>query len=207
MKMTFRWFGQSDPVNLKYIRQIPGMTGVVSAVYSVQPGREWPMAEIQGLKEIINQNGLEFEVVESVPVHEDIKLGVPSRDKYIENYIKTIRNLGSSGVRVICYNFMPVFDWTRSDLNHIMEDGSSNLIYESEKIVGSVVCFRDISDQRITQLELIKAKETAEYATRAKSIFLANMSHEIRTPMNAIIGMAYLALQTDLTSRQYDYIS
>lgn len=134
MKMTFRWFGNEDPVKLDYIRQIPGMTGVVTAVYSVPVGDIWPEEEIIRLKKQVEDNGLEMEVIESVPVHEDIKLGRNTREQYIENYKENIRLLAKHGVKCICYNFMPVFDWTRSQLDHKLEDGSSALIYYKEDI-------------------------------------------------------------------------
>ncbi|NLW43228.1 MAG: mannonate dehydratase [Tissierellia bacterium] len=134
MKMTFRWFGNEDPVKLDYIRQIPGITGVVTAVYSVPVGDVWPEEEIIRLKKQVEDNGLEMEVIESVPVHEDIKLGRNTREQYIENYKENIRLLAKHGVKCICYNFMPVFDWTRSQLDHKLEDGSSALIYYKEDI-------------------------------------------------------------------------
>lgn len=134
MKMTFRWFGNEDPVKLDYIRQIPGITGVVTAVYSVPVGDIWPEEEIIRLKKQVEDNGLEMEVIESVPVHEDIKLGRNTREQYIENYKENIRLLAKHGVKCICYNFMPVFDWTRSQLDHKLEDGSSALIYYKEDI-------------------------------------------------------------------------
>ncbi len=130
MKLTFRWYGKDDKVTLDNIRQIPGMTGVVSAIYDIPVGEIWPLAKIQLLKQEIQQHNLEFEVIESVPVHEDIKLGLPTRDKYINNYQQNIVNLAQAGVKVICYNFMPVFDWTRSSLAKPLPDGSTALVYE-----------------------------------------------------------------------------
>ena len=86
MEMTFRWYGESDPISLEYIRQIPGMKGIVSAIYDIPVGEVWPLEKIQALKSSIEAKGLELSVIESVPVHEDIKTGKPTRDKYIENY-------------------------------------------------------------------------------------------------------------------------
>ena len=131
MKMTFRWYGDDDPVTLDKIRQIPGMTGIVSAVYDVPVGEVWPVERIRALKETINAAGLAFEVVESVPVHEDIKLGKPSRDRLIANYCETLRNLGAEGIEVVCYNFMPVFDWTRTNLATVLPDGSNALSFNA----------------------------------------------------------------------------
>lgn len=134
MKMTFRWYGESDRIPLSYIRQIPGMSGVVSAVYNVPAGEVWPVEEIRRLKTLANESGLEFEVVESVPVHEDIKRGAPTAAKYIQNYAETIRRLGAEGVKVVCYNFMPVFDWMRSDLARRRADGSLVLAYDEPAV-------------------------------------------------------------------------
>ena len=134
MKMTFRWYGAKDPVTLNHIRQIPGMTGVVTALYSISVGETWDEASILAQKKLCNDAGLEMEVIESVPVHEEIKLGSPARDRYIENYKQTIRNLGKAGVKVICYNFMPVFDWVRSELKYQTPDGSNCLAYKQATV-------------------------------------------------------------------------
>lgn len=130
MKMSFRWYGDSDPVSLEYIRQIPGVENIVSAVYDVPVGEVWPVENIQKLKARIESSGLKFEVVESVPVHEDIKLGKPSRDRLIDNYCQTLRNLAPCGIKVVCYNFMPVFDWTRTTLEMELPDGSKTLGFD-----------------------------------------------------------------------------
>ena len=135
MKMIFRWFGENDDsVSLEEIKQIPGMTGVVSALADIPVGEVWPLNRIKELKNKINRAGLELEVIESVNVHEDIKLGLTSRDKYIENYKITLKNLASEGIKVVCYNFMPVFDWLRSDLAEELEDGSTTMAYDEEWI-------------------------------------------------------------------------
>lgn len=134
MKLTFRWYGNDDPVKLDHIRQIPGMTGIVSAIYDIPVGEVWPLEKIKALKENVINKNLELEVIESVPVHEDIKLGLESRDQYIENYKTTIKHLAAEGVKVICYNFMPVFDWTRSHLAHPLEDGSTTLVYYKKQV-------------------------------------------------------------------------
>lgn len=134
MQMTFRWYGDDDPVKLWQIRQIPGVTGIVSAVYDVPVGEEWPLERILELKRKVEAAGLQLSLIESVPVHEHIKLGLPDRDRLIDNYGRTLRNLGKAGVPVVCYNFMPVFDWTRSQLDYELEDGSTALIYEEEVV-------------------------------------------------------------------------
>ncbi|MCT8137114.1 mannonate dehydratase [Anaerobacillus sp. CMMVII] len=131
MRMTFRWFGEgNDTVSLKHIKHIPGVEGIVWSLHDLAAGVEWPMDKILEVKKQADEVGLNIDVVESVNIHEDIKLGLPTRDEYIENYKKTIKKLGKVGVKVICYNFMPVFDWTRTDLFKELEDGSTALFYE-----------------------------------------------------------------------------
>lgn len=134
LKMTFRWYGTDDPVTLDKIRQIPGMTGVVTAVYSVPPGEVWPISEIDRMVSMAQAKGLNAEVIESVPVHEDIKLRRGNYRLYIDNYKENIRRLAKAGVKCICYNFMPVFDWTRSRLDQQLSDGSKALVYYKNDI-------------------------------------------------------------------------
>lgn len=112
------------------------MSGVVTAVYDTPVGEVWEESKIARLKSLCDEAGLEMEVIESVPVHEDIKLGKPSRDKFIANYAQTIRNLGKFGVKCICYNFMPVFDWLRTDLKRKNADGSTCLCYKHETLLS-----------------------------------------------------------------------
>ena len=135
MKMTFRWYGEDDPITLDEIRQIPGMQGIVTAIYDIPVGEAWPLDRILKLKEKIESCGLELSVIESVPVHEDIKMGCGNRDLYIENYCTTLKNLSIAGIDCVCYNFMPVFDWTRSDLHHRLPDGSYALSYDEETVL------------------------------------------------------------------------
>ena len=134
MKMTFRWYGPKDPITLDKIRQIPGMTGVVTALYTIPVGEIWDLESILSLKKLVNDAGLEMEVIESVPVHEEIKLGSAERDRLIDNYCQTIRNLSKAGVKVVCYNFMPVFDWVRSELKFVTADGSNCLAYDQRTV-------------------------------------------------------------------------
>ncbi|MCI8372143.1 MAG: mannonate dehydratase [Lachnospiraceae bacterium] len=134
MKMSFRWYGDDDPVTLTNIRQIPNMYSIVTAVYDVPVGEIWSRESIADLKKKTEDAGLAFEVIESVPVHEDIKLGKDTRDRYIENYKENIRRLGEAGVKCICYNFMPVFDWTRTQLDHELDDKSTSLVYYQEQV-------------------------------------------------------------------------
>lgn len=134
MKLSFRWYGPDDPVTLDKIRQIPNMNSVVTAVYDVPPGEIWSDESIDALKKQVEDSGLVMDVIESVPVHEDIKLGRPSRDRYIANYCENIRRLGKAGVRCICYNFMPVFDWTRTQLDKPQADGATALAYDARQL-------------------------------------------------------------------------
>lgn len=137
MRMSFRWFGtKDDPVTLQQIRQIPGVDTVVGALYDVPVGEVWPEDEIVDLKAQIEAAGLRFDVVESVNVHDDIKIGLPSRDRYIENYCTTIERLGRAGVSVICYNFMPVFDWLRTELARPLPDGSTAMAFDATAVEG-----------------------------------------------------------------------
>ncbi|HEV8382068.1 MAG TPA: mannonate dehydratase [Gemmatimonadales bacterium] len=127
---TFRWFGPGDAIPLASIRQIPGVRGVVSALYDVPVGAAWTTERLGSLKARIEDAGLSFAVVESIPVHEDIKLGRPSRDRWIDAYCASVGALGELGIPVLCYNFMPVFDWMRTDLAHRLPDGSTALAYD-----------------------------------------------------------------------------
>ncbi len=152
MKMTFRWYGEGrDSVSLKQIRQIPGCTGLMGLLDDKAAGEVWREEEIRAYIEHIHAAGLECEVIESVNVHEDIKLGLPSRDRYIENYIASIRNLAKYGVKVIVYNFMPVLDWLRTDLARVIPEDGSNSLYYDEADLGEM-----------TPLEIVR--KTAEGA-------------------------------------------
>lgn len=134
MKLSFRWYGEDDKVTLQNIRQIPGMHSIVTAVYDVPVGDVWSTESIAKLKQQIESSGLHFDVIESIPVHEDIKLGKDTRDALIENYCENIRRVAEAGVKCICYNFMPVFDWTRTQLDHELPDGSTTLVYYQEQV-------------------------------------------------------------------------
>ena len=135
MKMTFRWYGEKfDSVKLWQIRQIPGMTGIITTLYDTKPGDEWDADAIARMKKTVEDAGLELSGIESVNIHDAIKVGAPERDRYIQSYINTIRKLGQADIHMICYNFMPVFDWTRSDLAKMRADGSTVLAYDQEKI-------------------------------------------------------------------------
>ncbi|WP_090121728.1 mannonate dehydratase [Kosakonia arachidis] len=135
MQMTMRWFGAvEDKIPLEYIRQVPGVEGVVGALYDVPVGEVWPKEKINALAGQVRDAGLKMEVIESVNIHDDIKIGLPSRDRLIANYHQTIRNLAEVGVKVICYNFMPVFDWMKTEMNYVLPDGSLTMAFEKKGI-------------------------------------------------------------------------
>lgn len=133
MKMIFRWYGEGDDsITLGHIKQIPGVEGVAWSLHDKMAGEPWEMERILEVKKQCDKYDLNMDVVESVNVHDDIKLGYDTRDSYIEIYKDTIRKLSKAGVKVICYNFMPVFDWTRTDLYHPVGDGSNAMFYENK---------------------------------------------------------------------------
>ncbi len=137
MQMTMRWFGSKhDSVKLDQIRQVPGVKGVITTLYDTAPGEAWKTEDIKALKAEVEAHGLKISGIESVNIHDAIKIGTPDREEYIENYITTLERLGQEGIRMVCYNFMPVFDWTRTELFHPNEDGSTSMYYEKDKIMA-----------------------------------------------------------------------
>ena len=135
MEMTLRWFGSKyDTVELWQIRQIPGVKSVITTLYNKQPGEVWEQNEIMALRKEIAGDGLKIAGIESVNVSDAIKAATPERDQHIDNYIKTLENLGKEGIHLVCYNFMPVFDWTRTELARKREDGSTVLAYTKEAV-------------------------------------------------------------------------
>jgi mannonate dehydratase len=135
MKMTMRYYGKDyDSVTLSQLRQICYVKGLISTLYHKQAGELWTRDEIRALKKEIEDSGLELSGIESVNIHDAIKTGSPDREQYIENYIKTLENLGEEGIDLVCYNFMPVFDWTRSELAKPRPDGSTVLAYDQEQV-------------------------------------------------------------------------
>ncbi|MDR2471035.1 MAG: mannonate dehydratase [Treponema sp.] len=137
MQMTMRWFGKEyDTVALAQIRQVPGVRGVITTLYGKLPGEAWEAEAIAALKGEVESAGLCVAGIESVNIHDAIKTGATDRDKYIDAYITTLERLGKAGIRMVCYNFMPVFDWTRTELAKLRSDGSSTMAYDQSVIDG-----------------------------------------------------------------------
>lgn len=128
MEKTWRWFGPNDKITLQMLRQI-GVEGIVTALHDIPNGEVWPLGKIEEMCRLIESHGMRWSVVESLPVSEEIKYAGPDRDILIKNYITSLENLGKAGVKTICYNFMPVLDWARTDLDHPNPDGTTNLYF------------------------------------------------------------------------------
>lgn len=143
--MTFRHYGNDDPISLEYIAQIPGVTGVMVMMNEWEAGEVWEKDVFQEYVDKCHAVGLDCEIIESINVHEDIKMGLPTRDKYIENYKQSLRNVAECGVKTVIYNFMPVFDWVKTELYKQLPDGSNTLAFDQAKVEG--LSPRDMVDE------------------------------------------------------------
>jgi len=168
MERTWRWFGKNDKITLAMLKQI-GVTGIVTALHDVKNGEVWTRDKIRDLREYIESYGMRWSVVESLPVCESIKYGGSDRDELIDKYKQSLRNLSAEGIHTICYNFMPVLDWARTDLSHPNENGTTNLYFSHTQFAYFDICIlkrenaeRDWSDEVLREVEKLRQTMTAE---------------------------------------------
>jgi mannonate dehydratase len=180
MREAWRWFGPNDPISITDIRQT-GATDIVSALHTIPSGEVWPLEQIQRYKELIEkdnnpQSSLTWTVVESIPVHEDIKLGLDNNQRYVDAWIASMENLAKCGIKTICYNFMPVIDWTRTDLKFKLPNGGYALRFDQQKFAAFdlFILQRENADADYSAEELKQAKLTFSVMSEDEKVLLTN---------------------------------
>ena len=168
LEKTWRWFGKNDSIQLAQLKQF-GVEGIVTALHHIKGGAIWPVEEIMAVKNEIESYGMRWSVVESLPVSEEIKINSPQRKELIENYKVSLKNLGKCGIDTVCYNFMPVLDWARTDLHYVQESGAESMFYDHETFAAFDIFILNRPNAR--------ADHSAEVIAKAEEIF-ANMSEE-----------------------------
>lgn len=198
MEKTWRWFGPNDKITLDMLRQI-GVEGIVTSLHHIPNGEVWSYEEIMKMKNLIESHGMRWSVVESLPVSESIKYGGSDRPQLIENYKESLANLGKAGVKTICYNFMPVLDWARTDLEYPNDDGTSNLYFNKAEFAYFDCCIlkregaeKDYDAATLARLEELKKSMTPEGERRlvdniivkTQGFVNGNISEDDTTPVD-----------------------
>jgi len=206
MEKTWRWFGPNDKITLDMLRQI-GVEGIVTSLHHIPNGEVWTLEEIMKMKNFIGSHGLRWSVVESLPVSESIKYGGPDRDRLIENYKVSLANLGKAGVKTICYNFMPVLDWARTDLEYPNDNGTSNLYFNKAEFAYFDCCIlkrdgaeKDYDEATLARLDELKKTMTPEGERRlvdniivkTQGFVNGNISEDDTTPVDTFRGLLKL---------------